>query len=111
MASAAAARSEPKGNSRQRSETLAAYMFLSPYLLVTLIFKVGVIAFAIYVSFTAFNLFTAPEWVGLENYARTFNSDKFVRSLVNVLWYVVIVVPLQTMVALGLASLLNAKVR
>jgi ABC-type sugar transport system permease subunit len=110
MASAASARPKHTVSRQKHSETLAAYMFLSPYLLVTLIFKVGVIAFAIYVSFTAFNLFTAPEWVGLENYIRTFNNDKFVHSLVNVLWYVVVVVPIQTAVALGLASLLNSKV-
>lgn len=111
MASAAPARRGVFGSRQQRAETLAAYMFLSPYLLVTLIFKVGVILFAIYVSFTAFNLFTPPEWVGLENYVRTVNSDRFIRSLVNVLWYVVLVVPIQTALALALATLLNAKVR
>src|SRR5688572_25166269 len=109
MASAAPA--QKSYNRQQRDETLAAYMFLSPYLLITLIFKVGVILFAIYVSFTAFNLFTAPEWVGPENYIRTFTNDRFVRSLVNVLWYVALVVPIQTGIALFLATLLNAKVK
>jgi multiple sugar transport system permease protein len=109
MASAAPARKS--GSRQQREETLAAYMFLSPYLLITLIFKVGVILFAIYISFTAFNLFTAPEWVGPENYIKTFNNDRFVRSLVNVAWYVVLVVPIQTVIAIFLATLLNAKVR
>src|SRR5690349_9319325 len=108
MASAAPAR--PSGSRRQREETMAAYMFLSPYLIVTLIFKFGVILFAIYVSFTAFNLFTAPEWVGPENYIKTFSNERFIRSLVNVLWYVLLVVPIQTVLALGLATLLNSKV-
>ena len=53
---------------KARREAIAAYMFLSPYLLVTLVFTVGVFLFAIYISFTKFNLFTTPEWVGLEHY-------------------------------------------
>jgi multiple sugar transport system permease protein len=79
--------------------------------LITLVFTVGVIAFAVYVSFTKFDLFTTPDWVGFDNYTKAFTDTKFLRSLVNVFWYVVIVVPAQTALALILASLLNAKVR
>jgi multiple sugar transport system permease protein len=111
MATAVTKRRGLFGNRRERDEALAAYLFLSPYLLITLVFKVGVILFAIYVSFTAFDLFTTPEWVGFENYVRAFNSDNFKRALVNVAWYVLIVVPIQTAIAIGLASLLNARVR
>lgn len=94
-----------------RAETRTAYVFLAPYLLVTLIFTVGVIVFALYISFNQFNLFTwPPQWVGLANYARSIApSGQFVRSLVNVAWYVLIVVPVQTALALALASLLNQK--
>jgi multiple sugar transport system permease protein len=100
-------------NPRARQEALAAYLFLLPYLIVTLVFTVGVILFAFYISFNQFNLFTwPPEWVGLDNYIRALSlKGQFVRSLVNVIWYVIIVVPLQTSLALALASLINAKVR
>jgi multiple sugar transport system permease protein len=91
------------------SETLAGYLFISPYLLVTLFFKIGVIAFAVYISLTSFDLFTTPQWLGLENYANALTDEKFLRSLLNVVWYVLIVVPVQTAVALVLASLLNLK--
>lgn len=96
---------------RARTEALTGYFFIAPYLLITLVFTIGVIAFAIYVSFTKFNLFQAPEWTGLDNYAKAFGDAKFLRSLGNVFWYVVIVVPAQTALALGLAVLLNAKIR
>ncbi len=96
---------------RARDEAIIAYLFISPYLLITLIFTIGVVLFAIYISFTNFDLFTAPQWVGLENYVRAFNEGKFVRSLVNTLWYVAIVVPAQTSIALLLAVILNVKVR
>ncbi len=94
-----------------KKEALTAYFFIAPYLLITLVFTVGVIAFAIYVSFTDFNLFTAPEWTGFDNYTKALGDQKFIRSLVNVFWYVIIVVPIQTALALLLASLLNVKVR
>jgi len=48
-------------NPRVRYEALAAYLFILPYMLVTLIFTLGVILFAIYISFTKFDLYTAPQ--------------------------------------------------
>lgn len=100
-------------NKRKRSEMLTAYGFLSPYLIITLIFTVGVILFAFYISFTDYDIFTSPEWVGLENYATAFRgfSDPtqkdFIQSLYNVFWYALIVIPAQTGLAIWLASLLN----
>jgi multiple sugar transport system permease protein len=100
------------GNQRVREEMLTAYLFIAPYLLVTLVFTVGVILFAVFVSFTEFDLFTwPPDWVGLENYTKAFSNKKFIRSLVNSLWYVAIVVPAQTSLALLLATLINVRVR
>lgn len=94
-----------------RREAFAAYIFLSPYLLVTLIFTVGVFGFAIYISFTDFNLFTAPEWVGLKHYQSLFTDRKFIRSLVNAFYYALVVVPVQTSLAILLAVVLNAPMR
>ncbi len=96
---------------KKRDETLAAYMFLAPYLLVTIVFTVGVIAFAIYISFTDFNLFEAPEWNNYAHFKTLFQDAKFGRSLVNVLYYVIIVVTVQTILALLLAVVLNAPIR
>ncbi len=99
-------------SAREREEALTAYLFLSPYLLVTLVFTVGIVAFAIYISFTQYNLFESPQWVGLDNYVRAVgDKNGFIRALVNVFWYVVIVVPLQTALALMLAIILNTPTR
>ncbi len=98
-------------NPRERNEAIAAYMFLSPYLLVTLVFTIGVFAFAIYISFTDFDLFTTPEWVGLKHYRAGLQDGKFIRSLVNTVYYAVIVVTFQTTLALLLAVVLNAPMR
>lgn len=100
-------------NPRVHDEALTAYLFISPYLLVTLVFTVGVVLFAIYISFNQFNLYTwPPEWVGLDNYVKALAlKGQFIHSLVNVIWYVIIVVPTQTALALALATLINVKVR
>ena len=57
---------------QQRREMVAGYLFLAPYLLVTLVFTVGVIFFAFYISFTHYNIFQSPVWVGLQNYGQAF---------------------------------------
>lgn len=104
-------------NKKHRSDLLTGYAFLAPYLLVTLTFTVGVILFAFYISFTDYDIFTRPKWTGLSNYAKAFegftNSSKrdFLQSLYNVFWYSLIVVPIQTGLAILLASLLNAPMR
>jgi multiple sugar transport system permease protein len=102
---------------RRRRALIAGYAFLSPYLLTTLTFTIGVILFAFYISFNKYDIFTPPQWVGLENYVEAFsglwkNSKKdFIQSLHNVLWYAAIVVPVQTALAIALAVLLNAPMR
>jgi multiple sugar transport system permease protein len=104
-------------NKQKRTTTIAAYGFLAPYLLITLTFTVGVILFAFYISFNNYDIFTPPQWVGLANYKKAFEGvvdptqKDFIQSLYNVIWYALIVVPLQTIIAILLAALLNTQVR
>jgi multiple sugar transport system permease protein len=98
-------------NPKRRTNLLMGYLFLSPYLLITLTFTVGVVLFALYISFNRYDIFTPPEWVGLANYARAFTERDFLQGLYNVLWYALIVVPVQTAAAILLAVLLNAPIR
>jgi multiple sugar transport system permease protein len=101
-------------NKRERNEFLTGYLFLAPYLLITLTFTIGVILFALYISFNNYDIFTRPTFAGLSNYAKAFegftDSTKrdFLQSLYNVLWYSLLVVPIQTSLAILLAVLLNA---
>ena len=96
---------------RRRTNLIMGYLFLAPYLLITLTFTVGVVLFALYISFTNYDIFTPPEWAGLENYARAFTERNFLQGLHNVLWYSLIVVPIQTSAAILLAVLLNTPSR
>jgi multiple sugar transport system permease protein len=102
---------------RRRSNLITGYAFLAPYLLITFTFTVGVLLFAFYISFTKYDIFTPPEWIGLANYKKAFAglSDPaqkaFVQSLYNAFWYMLIVVPIQTALGILLAVLLNAPMR
>jgi len=102
---------------RRRTNLIMGYLFLSPYLLVTLVFTVGVVFFAFYISFNNYDIFTPPQWAGLSNYAQAFRGffnpaeKDFLQSLHNVFWYSLIVVPTQTGLAILLAVLLNTRIR
>ncbi len=102
---------------RRRATLIAGYGFLIPYLLITFTFTIGVILFTLYISFTSYDIFTPPTWIGLQNYIRAFSgfvdpSQKdFLQSIYNVIWYTIIVVPLQTAAAIILAVMLNAPIR
>jgi multiple sugar transport system permease protein len=96
-------------NPRRRTNLLMGYLFLAPYLLITLTFTIGVVLFALYISFTNYDIFTPPQWAGLANYARAFQEKNFLQGLHNVLWYSLLVVPTQTAAAILLAVLLNSQ--
>jgi multiple sugar transport system permease protein len=96
---------------QRRSDFITAYLFLLPYLLVTVVFTVGVLLFALYVAFFRYDIFTPPQFIGVDNFTRAFREREFLQSLVNVFWYSLIVTPTQTALALLLAVLLNQKIR
>ncbi len=104
-------------NQKKRTTLFTAYSFLAPYLVITAIFTIGVIFFALYISFTKYDIFTEPVWVGLGNYKKAFmgftdsTQKDFVQALYNVVWYSLIVVPAQTALAIGLAVLLNSNIK
>ncbi len=104
-------------NARHRSDLITGYVFLTPYLLVTLTFTIGVIFFAFYISFTHYDIFTRPSWAGLANYIEAFKGfvdptqRDFLQALYNVLWYSFLVVPTQTALAILMAVALNANIK
>jgi multiple sugar transport system permease protein len=104
---------------RQRGETLAAYLFLAPYLFVLIVFFALVSVYGVGLSFFTIDLgFTPPQFVGFHNYQVLFTQlfthpslSPFWISIVNILKFTVIVVIGQTILALVLAMLLQTLVR
>jgi multiple sugar transport system permease protein len=100
------------GEQRRRREGRAALLFATPGLLFLLAFVVLPFGLALWFSFTNQRLISPlpTRFVGLENYTETFSDGTFWRGLVNNVWFVLLVVPLQTTFALWLAVLVNRNV-
>lgn len=94
-----------------KSETKQGLMFVSPWVIGFVIFTAGPMVYSLYLSFTASSLLSPPQWIGLENYRRMFVDPIFYRSLGNTAYYALLGVPLGMILSLGLALLLDAKVR
>lgn len=86
-------------------------LFALPWIVGFGVFQLYPIIASAYYSFTEYNLFQSPEWVGLENYRELFNDDRFFTSMYNTLFMTVIGVPLGLFFALICALALNTPSR
>jgi multiple sugar transport system permease protein len=98
-------------NGSQRSEAMNAFFFLLPFLAVLVIFFGFAFLRTVYFSFTDYDFFHAPNFVGINNYVETPKDELFRLALVNTFSYSIIVTVLQTIGALVLAVILNQKLR
>lgn len=91
-------------------ENLQAYSFLSPTLFTLGLFVVGPIFYAIFLAFHKVQLLGAVnfDFVAFDNFARILDDNRALIALKNTAFYVGIVVPIQTILALILAATLNA---
>lgn len=101
------------GRSRKNlANALTAYTFLLPHLFIFTTFALLAMGYALYLSFTKYNLLRPPEWWGLEGFRRVFADDLFMtKALPNTFKYVALVVPAQTVLSLILAFALDQKLR
>jgi multiple sugar transport system permease protein len=88
------------------------YAFLIPWFIGFIGLTIGPTLASLYLSFTEFDLFQAPKWVGAANYVRIATSDPdFMASMRVTFMYVLFSVPLKLCFALALALLLNRGIR
>ena len=85
----------------------AGYLFLLPWLIGLVVIVAGPMFASLYLSFTNYSLIQAPEFIGLDNYIRMFDDPRLHKSLSVTFIYVIVGVPLQLIVALAIAMLLN----
>ncbi|GAA3728007.1 sugar ABC transporter permease [Salinactinospora qingdaonensis] len=96
----------PKRRRSGSRETRAGYAFLLPWMLGFLGLTLGPMLASLYLSFTEYNLFTAPTWAGLDNYIELFRDDRWLQSVRVTVLYVFVSVPVKLAVALAVAMLL-----
>ncbi|MBF2089321.1 MAG: sugar ABC transporter permease [Synechococcales cyanobacterium K44_A2020_017] len=87
------------------------YLFLLPALLVLTLTVFWPALQAFFLSFTLYeyDITQPPRWVGLANFQRLWSDPVFWKTLTNTLIYLVGVVPILTLVPLGLAILVNQR--
>ncbi|HEX3263374.1 MAG TPA: sugar ABC transporter permease [Solirubrobacterales bacterium] len=83
-------------------------LLMSPWLVGFAIFFGYPLIYSVYLSFTHYDLLSAPRWVGLANYRFLFGADQQVWPAVyNTLWMIVIAVPLQVLFAFSVALMIT----
>lgn len=80
--------------------------YITPGMIIILIFCIVPIIMTLYYSFTDYNLAQSPDWIALENYEKVLTNSQLRRALWNTVIYVIITVPLQTLLALFVANFL-----
>jgi multiple sugar transport system permease protein len=95
--------------SRRGRRELAAYLFISPWLIGFLVFTAGAMLFSLGLTLFKTDLLTGYEFVGLDNFSKLISDKLFRKSLFVTFYYVVLGVPGQVIVALLVALLLNSK--
>lgn len=95
--------------SRSKKKLLP-YFMVSPYLLHLLAFTTFPVIFSLLLTFFKWNIIGPMEWTGLGNWERIFNDRLFWKSILNTLRFLAIHIPLQIIVALALAEVLNQKI-
>ena len=85
----------PGQRARVRRETAAGYAFLTPWLIGFLGLTLVPMVYSLYLSFTRYNIFAPPKWIGLDNYIRLFTKDPvFLQSSEITLIYVFVGTPI-----------------
>ncbi len=103
---------KPGRRRANRRENVAGYTFLLPWLIGFLGLTLGPMIYSLYLSFTKYNLFADPKFVGFDNYVRMFTQDpQFLQSVQITLVYVLVGTPVKLAAALGIAMLLNYRNR
>lgn len=95
-------------NTHSLKANLTGYAFISPFIIGFLAFTLIPMFISLYLSFTSYNLFSPPRWVGLNNFEKMFTGDtKYWNSVKVTLYYVFVGVPLRLTFALFVAMILN----
>ena len=102
-----------KLSGRKRDERVAAYIFVAPAVILLIAFLVVPMIYTVYFSGFKYQIMRpdAMKFIGLENYQKLFSDKNFWLAIKNTVYFTVIVVPCQCVLALALALLVSKKFR
>lgn len=102
---------QKRGTSLGVRRALVGWSFILPNFVGFVVFTLIPIIALFYVSLTNWNVFGVADWVGLSNFQRLVGDNSYRTALLNTLYYAALHIPLTIAVSLGLALLLNTKLR
>ena len=102
-----------KLSGRKRDERVAGYIFVAPAVILLIAFLVVPMIYTVYFSGFKYQIMRpdAMKFIGFENYQKLFSDKNFWLALKNTVYFTVIVVPCQCVLALALALLVSKKFR
>lgn len=93
-----------------KQNNVSSYLLVSPYILHVLVFVLFPVGFSLFLTFHEWNIIGPMKFVGLSNYYKLLEDQYFFKSIRNTLVFLVIHIPLQIIIALGLAVILNQQI-
>jgi ABC-type sugar transport system permease subunit len=102
----------PHHKSKKRYKTRSqrsGYILTAPYWIHFALFMAYPLVFSFILVFHKWDVYTPMQWVGIQNFIRLFQDDLFFRAILNTLYFLSIHIPLQILIALLFAVLLNKK--
>lgn len=96
---------------RNNRYLISVWLLIGPFLATLIVFFLFAFIRTIFYSFTEYDLFNTPQWVGLQNYINIVSDPLFVISLRNSFFFSIVVTTLQTVLALLLAVAVNGEVK
>ncbi|MDP9729148.1 carbohydrate ABC transporter permease [Alicyclobacillus tolerans] len=91
----------------RRQETVTAYLFSLPTIILLLMFSLGPAVYAFFLSGVSWNLLDQMHWIGLHNYAAIFRMPLFWTAVKNSFIFAAVVMPVQTIIAMIFAVIMN----
>ena len=95
----------------KRKQGRIAALFLLPYMIIFIIFRLGPSIAGLFIGFMDWNLAGIPEFAGLDNFKRLFTDEYFMIALWNTFKFFLLTLPPLIILSLLLAILLNQKMR
>ncbi|MEZ3487051.1 MAG: sugar ABC transporter permease [Lachnospiraceae bacterium] len=96
---------------RKKKEALQGIIYILPSFILIACFSVLPIFMSGYFSFTNYNVMNDPTFAGMENYAKILKDAYVADAIKNTLTYVVVTVPIQTILSLVFAAFLAYKMQ
>jgi multiple sugar transport system permease protein len=101
-------RSKKKTSLRKK---LLPYWLVSPYLIFVSVFVAFPVLFCFFLTFHKWNIISPMTFIGTDNYSRLIHDRLFWKAIGNTLKFLLLHIPLQLVISLFLAYLLNQQLR